>query len=454
MGSDDSDNDAHPTGARQPETPPPRTQPPSAAPDVVAAVRQIAESSWARDVVPGDQRFALQGIPHGRSLAEHATTALESGAPASELRQIASTTQDARQTHSEIANSRFEDQLTGLLAASTNLSGQRLDAVMARLGWLSDPPLTLQAAGLLIGLTRQRLNQIETNTRYALPRRPWLPALDTALDLLAEAAPISEDQAAALLVEAGVATAPIPPAALLRAAADLGREPRFNPDALRDGHFLFCGELPAPISDIVFRASRCICASGAASIETISGELTRRGTPIDPSLVELVVKLHHRFVDVGDGWFAQPGAPPPRDRLANDLRKMLSVAQRLPLDSIIDGLQRDYRFQNSGRSEAAQASVPPLPTLAAYVRGHPDFQLSRDQVRLTEPLNHHDQLGRDQAALVDVLLEAPGGSMARRACINECAARGLNTNTMNIYLTYSCVVEHLPNGDWAARRGA
>ena len=454
MASDDTDHDTHATGPPRRRTPPLRTQPASAAPELVAAVRHIAESSWARDLVAGDQRFALQGIPLGRTLAEHATTALESGSSASELRQIAETAQDARQTRIEIANLRFEDQLTGLLAASSNLSGQRLEAVIARLGWLSDPPLTLRAAGQLIGLTRQRLNQIETQTRYTLPPRPWLPALDTALDLLAEAAPISEDQAAALLVEAGVATAQIQPAAVLRAAADLGREPNFNPDVLRDGHLLFCGELPAPISDIVSRASRCICASGAASIETINGELARRGTPIDPSLVELVVKLHHRFVDLGDGWFAQPGAPPPRDRLANNLRKMLSVAPRLPLDSIIDGLQRDYRFQNSGGSKAARAIVPPLPTLAAYVQAHPDFQLSRDQVRLSQPRNHRDQLGRDEAALVDVLLEAPGGSMARRECIDECAARGLNTNTMNIYLTYSCVVEHLPNGDWAARRGA
>ena len=62
---------------------------------------------------------------------------------------------------------------------------------------------------MLVGVTRERIRQIEKKIRTNLHGNIWLPQLETALETVAAAAPIDQESMADLLIEHGLATEPL-----------------------------------------------------------------------------------------------------------------------------------------------------------------------------------------------------------------------------------------------------
>jgi len=85
----------------------------------------------------------------------------------------------------------LEDALKDYLGAVSGLQGEKLDALLARLGWHGRLPVTLQAAAEKIGVSRERIRQIEASVLKRLPSHSVvMPPLDKAIDLLENNAPI------------------------------------------------------------------------------------------------------------------------------------------------------------------------------------------------------------------------------------------------------------------------
>src|SRR6185295_11169782 len=67
------------------------------------------------------------------------------------------------------------------VARLTGASGRRLAALLARIGWGDRPRLTLKEAGQAIGVTRERMRQIEDKLRKSAAQHPvTFPALERA----------------------------------------------------------------------------------------------------------------------------------------------------------------------------------------------------------------------------------------------------------------------------------
>src|SRR5206468_8639115 len=72
--------------------------------------------------------------------------------------------------------------------------GSKLEALSARLGWSGKPPITLEEAGSVVGISRERVRQLQKRTLDRLPQHPvFMPLLDAAIRLLRDKAR-SEEQ--------------------------------------------------------------------------------------------------------------------------------------------------------------------------------------------------------------------------------------------------------------------
>ena len=125
----------------------------------------------------------------------------------------------------------LEHELADLLRAA-KVEGRQARAVAARLGWDGDGSCTLAAAAATEGYSRERVRQLEARVReYVEQAETHLPAVETALRLIEEAAPLSARDAAAHLASAGVSNYPFDVSGLLSAAEIVGIDHRLQQQA-------------------------------------------------------------------------------------------------------------------------------------------------------------------------------------------------------------------------------
>ena len=419
-------------------------------PELVAQVADLCESSWAAEVRAGDPRFGLRSVPTGKTLAAHAKDLLRSDTSSWQLREVLDLADASRPIHQAIAAQSLEAQIVGLVSAASDQDGERLQALIDRLGWLHSDQLTLAVAGARIGVTRERMRQIQKNTLRRIPNQVWLSKLDEALLLLEQAAPVTFDEASALLVNAGVTKRAMSPRAVDRVAHALWHRSPLDGDSLARG-FVSCDALSVSPERISSLASRRARASGVATVTALCAELVADGVGISVPSLRVVLRSADRVEFLDDSSFWDPNAPPHRDRLRNTVVSMLAVARQLTVDSLLDGLDRSYRFRNASRSRFDQLRVPSRDAFIAYLRVHPEFDIVGSHVVLNVPYEMHDILGGEELTLVDILRSAPSGVLSLRDAAEACIARGMNKTTTYLYLRGLSTVEEVSDGHFALR---
>ncbi len=98
----------------------------------------------------------------------------------------------------------------------------RHDAIGARLGWGPEPPVSQSEAGARVGVSHQRVAQLERRVLDVLAATGPPPSLLLALELLADRAPCTSAVAALALYTERVTGEVIHPAGVLVAAAAAG----------------------------------------------------------------------------------------------------------------------------------------------------------------------------------------------------------------------------------------
>ena len=164
------------------------------------------------------------------------------------------------------------------ISAISRTRGVRLETLLARLGFGADPPITLQEAADRIGTSRERFRQIQEDIPNRLPPHPVLmPALDRALALLAQIAPVSAEVAATRLVEEGVCTIPFHPLNVLAAAKLCRRPPTFQIQELNQNQVVVSTGILASAKEILDLASKRARASGATNpLGPLCGSFSQR----------------------------------------------------------------------------------------------------------------------------------------------------------------------------------
>ncbi|MGQ0519542.1 MAG: hypothetical protein ACT4PX_00140 [Actinomycetota bacterium] len=354
--------------------------------------------------------------------------------------------------HGAVDRNFLEDALASHVAGAgrARLDPQRLGAVLARMGLLGRPPLTLAEAGRLAGLTGERVRQLEARVRkhFADAGPTALPELDAALSAVARAAPMPAGAVGQLLAERGVSAGPFCAESLVRAAGLLGREVPFV--ILGAGSTAvvvprLTAAAAANAGAIEPRARRQAERTGAFTMATLEKELSEERITVSRRQMKLVMATCEGLEPCGQGWLCFRDARPAGSFVRASLR-MLAVTSPLAVHSLHDGLRRHNAFRRL-------PPPPPVQVLAAVYRSHPSFVVEPDgRVAPAQPVEL-SIVGPLNQRIVEII-RAAGGVLARPDLLDACHRAELNLTSVNLYTTYSECLERVGPALFAPRGSA
>jgi len=312
-------------------------------------------------------------------------------------------------------------------------------AVLARTGLSGAEPTTLEAASQIVGVTRERVRQIEKKfrDRVATCDAIWTPVLDRALQTAAELLPARPSVIEEALARAGITT-DFSLASLIAAATIFGKELPFA----EIGEILAPPGNWAPPSAIRNISRRLVEHWGATTIAELELQLRDAGFDVEPDLLAISIETLDSFawLDEERGWFWVRGA---RNRLLNQVKKVVSVAGTIELGELRAGVGRHHRMKGFR---------PPREVLASICLQSGDYYRDGDRICAGPDLEDWTKvLVGNERTLVQALFDF--GPVMRRDDLERVVVteRGLNRNSFGIYLTYAPMIERYAPGVFGLR---
>jgi len=393
-----------------------------------------------------EQNTSSAGAPGGGAGAKQYLLAEISSAALSSLQ---SSLDAAIREREEIASLPLEDalrlQLTHLLKDQSEL---RRETLFRRWGLHGAGVLTLEGCGDLLGITRERVRQLEART---LERASALtaPQAELLVGQLRRALPI----AVAELDEVALSTGLVGKrhtASSLKACLELaGIE---WPFVVKD-ETLFDQESLSEYLDFV-SVTRSVTSAvrpfGLATRLQISDKISATGSKVDVREALTFLNAH----DLGANWWFIPTANPSRTHpLTKVLQKLIVVSgERVAPNDFAEAVGRRVDFYN--KSNGADLELPTAEVLISACRQLDEIEVVDTGVELTFDARISDPteiLSEIEWALVDIVNEQPGSIVDRPTLISEAEVRGLNLDTVSVYSTYGPILKRVARSVWGLR---
>ena len=412
------------------------------------------DAPWANQVSAQDPRFADLLSPHGGTVFERIDqlTDQPSEDPTAEVRlaEAVASIQDRIEKLSQLS---LDKALLQFLEDLSGLQGLKLEALSARFGWSGKPPITLEEAGAMLGVTREWIRQLQKRTLDRVPQHPvFMPLLDKAMKLLRERAPVDLETAGKLLRDYGLTSVDFRPESVLSAAKTCGRTATFQIKRTGGRVAVVTTEHGEYANLLTSFAQRQSAASGASNVQEVLAESDILGTDIDESTAKEILTLYSEVEFLDEEWFWYPKGKLERNRLRNTTRRMLSVTAPIPLSILREGIRREYQRRGARGLGKWPLVVPSRAIMRRFFEAHPEFTIDPTGfVNPVKPLDYRVELAPTEQIFVDVLRSSPAGVLDRASYAQGCFERGMNQNTFSGYLTYSCVIAHLGTDIWSLR---
>lgn len=423
--------------------------------DLQLDLEVVSTKSWLGQISSQDPRFAgFMPSNDGTllDLVEHQLSEPDSIQDVANLPQLVESVKKIELKVEEIEKEPLEIELLTFLKLVSRKSDEKLSVLSARLGWDGHEPLTLEECGNTLGVTRERIRQIQKSFVSRLPKHEvFMPRLDEAIELLENSAPVSISEASKIVQEAGISTVAFHPKSIINTAEMFGKKTSLSIGDTRGGKMVL-SELDSKSANIVLSTARKMAgSSGVASIFQLQDVLLSKGLEYEEDRLRRMLSNTTNFRFLDDDWFWATDIKGGRNRLCNVTRKILSVVSPQTLLNIRDGVRRHYRYRAASHNRYSTLFVPPQNVMKAFFEQHGDFIVEGDLVKLSAPLDYKKELGDTDRIMVEVLRSAPAGILDRASFADGCIARGMNENTFSIFATYSPVVEHVGVDIWKIR---
>jgi len=424
--------------------------------DELHTLEVAAAADWADQISEQDPRFRRLLPPGNGTLSDRIE--MLTGEPVvagnvASLRALAASIKSIEQYIRDAEHHSLEESLLELLRLVSRTEKDRLKVLAARFGWNGEEPQTLEVCGERLGITRERMRQIQASLISRMPKHPvFMPQLDTALSVLEKRAPLKINEAARLLRESRISQADFHPVGLLEAAALLGRETILSIIDTRASEKMVVRQSEAPMLRLIpMLARRLAGRSGVASVFQVQEAAGERGSKLSEAQVrENIRGGNFDFLD--DDWFWAPDVKYSRNRLHNITRKMLAVVSPQDLLTLRDGLRRAYKWRRiAGDERYKNLMVPPVRILLEFYRKCSDFQVEGEMIHGCEAFDPKRELSEVDSVFVEVLRSSPSGILDRDSLTAACVQRGMNENTFNVYTSYSPILEHVDVNIWKLR---
>ena len=335
----------------------------------------------------------------------------------------------------------LEDALMDYFAAVTAWEQPRLDALRMRLGLNAEGPSSLEDAGKLLGVSRERVRQLMMLLEHRLPDRPvFMPQLDAALKALAQALPLARDATVRFLADKEVARGPIHPEGLAKAARLCGRVLELRTITLPGGHVVISAESMTAVVPVARVAWSQAMGSGAASIHDVSEQLAVEGTAVNPGDVRRCLRAYPAIEFLTDDWFWAAAAP--SNRLQSLAGRMLAVHQPQTVQCLRRGMHRAFRYRQSAGKKAWPRFVPPPSILLEFFRRHAGFRVGvRNLVYSAGGIDPKSVLTPTEKFVADAIQGFDEEIPTRKALLDIAVKAGINKNTVAAVVAFSSIVE-------------
>lgn len=352
-------------------------------------------------------------------------------------------------TGRELAAPTIEDTVSDLLAAaySAAIGKQPTPAWLAGLETrygLRGEPATLDAAGKIVGVTRERVRQVCARIEPLLLAAS-VPELQPALEVLAAQAPVAEP-IGAVLAPLGLSRPDLSGKTLLRVLALVGESALdlVGTDLEVKAGWLV-DTLESHVTAAVRVAHRHTSSYGMTTVEDVRQGLSTETHPVNAREVEVILRADPRVLWAGDWlWVDKPLTSEHHNAMVNTFRQVLSVISPQTVASLHDGLCRNQKFRN-------RDIIPPVAAVTEFLSQSSQFRVEGDLVEHLAPLDHHQVHGGVAATMIDVLLASTYRVMDRGSLMQAWEDAGVSPGTAGVFATYAEWMESPAPRVWGLR---
>lgn len=327
-----------------------------------------------------------------------------------------------------------------------NYSTTHLNALGSRLGWYGTEPITLQRAGRLANITRERVRQIEARVkrvarsnvpdivhRMAAQLPKYEPELWSSIARRLQNSGITTTEWTAKSVKSVLDQCGLASWIFVEGARDSLVGPRNN-------------EMLTHLNEIVGIARRACRASGSVSLDYVAKCLP---TAIPMGILRDMLHCAKDIEFISPDYCWVPRTPAKRVRIQNVTKKMLAINRPLEIGEIREGLNRKFSFRNKTGSAKYEGVVPPSHILISLFRMYPQFHVIGDYtVDFIGDLHQHNELTRPERAIVDAFKHFDTDALDRQTIKEYGDDLGINMSSLEVEMTYSPIVVQVKQNVW------
>lgn len=307
---------------------------------------------------------------------------------------------------------------------------------------------TLQETGDRVNLTRERVRQICNRVMVSVRRRQLrTPLLRKAIDFVNERIPGLADEIETQLVKEGLTRNQFRLDGLVEAANIFLKETPFVITTNGASRFVVpkgMENLPCIVNQI---SRKSIEHWGVATVADIVDQIDRGqffdilSEPIGEQVVisSLRTRNDFRWLDEQQGWFWLSSVP--RNRVLNQIEKILSVTRRIHISELRSGVSRNYRMEGF---------APPSRVLLELCRQVPGYVVEGSHVMANTPLAAEEALKSTEALMAKVLIKH-GPVLSREEFEKLCIDKGMSRITFYVYIKNSPIIERYARGVYGLR---
>lgn len=417
---------------------------------VAENILRIRQLNGVRDIRINDPRLgptitrlATAADVNGLTIEEILSSIETKNDGNADAERVAAVLTDLREEIEKSQRLTLEEELRSLIEATR--PGRHAELIAARLGWDGHGQRTLQEVGEAFELTRERVRQVCARTRKRLQAtHVYAPVLDRGLELVSSAVPASAEEVERLLVQRGITRDRFRLDGFETAAEILGKQ---WPITLTEkGRHLFITSADKSKQDVVKitvqQSRKLISSQGAATLEAVANrvqEVLGQAVTHDVVARVLVKQVGFAWLDQASGWFWISSVS--RNRLLNQIRKVLSVSGQIDVSELRDGVRRHHRMNGF---------APPRRVLLELCRQAEGYRVEGTKVIADPALDWRKVLASVEQTIVRILQE--NGCLLARPDLEElCLRQGMSRSTFYATLDNSPVIIKHARGVYGLR---
>jgi len=314
-------------------------------------------------------------------------------------------------------------------------------------GWDGSGKHTLEEIGKSYNLTRERVRQIiskfiRTFRLYKKRRVGYLPVIDSVLKCISDNLPNLAENIENKLVKKNLTKTPFKLDGILTALDLLKRPIPFSIIKIRNTRIAVSPRYNSIPKLILQTAKKSITHWGASTVTDIIEQIKQiTSKSVDRNIVISILSLRRDLIwlDSSKEWFWLSSVP--RNRLLNQIEKILSVCNKIEISELRSGVRRHYRMEGFS---------PPRDILLNFCQKLSICKVDGNIIIPDSTLNW-EKILPDAERIIFSVLKEHGPIMSRTNFKEKCLSYGISEDSFNVRVSYSPIIVKYAMGVYGLR---